>query len=512
MNGSMSKSILCVAAAVAVSTASVVSAEPKISISVQETEMRDVLKFISEQSGAGIVISPDVSTKTLDINLQDVGLDEALDVILKPYGCGYRKVGKTVVVDKLENLDRLNAVEPLVATVITLKYLDAQGVSDIVTGLLSERGSVKVLRNMQQLGWAFGASGEEDNTGKLDRKTGDDKEEGAPSKTIIVSDTPSVVTRIRDVIDVLDIQPKQIEIRSFFVEFSNDASRDIGVQWGLNKDSGEYQSGGLTTSTNLISSVVNPASGTAFDSASQGMLFGLVRPSGYMDIAMQLSAMEEDEDVNVLSAPRIVTTENQEATILVGEKYPIITSKSDGDTGQITVTLDYFERIGIQLNVIPQICDNNQISMVIHPAVTSFEETVNATIIDTSGNSSQLATPFPRINTREAETRLTVDDGQTIAIGGLVNERDVDGVQKVPLLGDIPFVGRLFRRDLTTSVKTELVILMNASVVGDHSSVADHLNGRIDESSDNLINYWKAQEMDAAADMVNIDASLSLEE
>lgn len=487
------KKIACLGA---VCVAGAVMAESTVSISVQDTEMRDVLKFISEQSGSSIVISPDVSTKTLDINLQDVELSEALDVILKPYGCGYRKVGSTVVVDKLDNLDRLCAVEPLVSTVVTLKYLDAKGVVEIVDGMLSNRGSVKMLTSDQKLGWDFVSAGENDGQGgKLDRAKAD--ESVSSSKILVVTDTPSVLTRIRDVINEVDIKPRQIEIRSFFVEFSNDAGTDIGVDWSVNKDSGEYNTGGTSTDTNDVSSLVNALAGTAFESAeSSGMSFGVLRESDYMDISVQLTALEKSEDANVLSAPRVVTQENQEASILVGEKYPIITSESDGDSGQITVELDYFERIGIQLNVIPQICDDNRISLVIHPAVSSLGETVNASIISTDGDSSQLATPFPRIFTREAETRLTVKDGEMVAIGGLVSEEESLGEEKVPLLGDIPLLGKLFRREYTSNDKTELVILMSATVQAEQSNVSAELNKRVDNSVQKVLGHWNENSMD----------------
>ncbi len=480
---------------VAAMAGSVVASET-VSISVQDTEMRSVLKFISEQSGTSIVISPDVSTKQLDINLKNVDLEEALDVILKPYGCGYRKVGETIVVDQLENLDRLTAVEPLVSDVVTLKFLDAKGVVEIVESMLTERGSVKMLKNEQKLGWDFASSGSDEGAGKLDRAT-DSEDENASSKTLVISDTPSNLTRIQDIINDIDVKPKQIEIKSYFVEFSNGAEKDIGVQWSLAKNDGEYTTGNLLPDGTTQNGTTI---GTDLGAAASGMLFGVVRNGGEYNVAAQLAAMQENEDVNVLSAPRIVTQENQEASILVGEKYPIISSDSDGESGTVTIELDYFERIGIQLNVIPQICDDSRISMVIHPAVTSLDSLVQASI-STPGTDKPINydTPFPIITTREAETRLTVQDGATVAIGGLVSERETVGEKKVPLLGDIPLVGRLFRRDITGNEKVELVILMNATVLDEsEASVVTELNDRVQNSETKLLSQWGSNDAPVA--------------
>jgi type IV pilus assembly protein PilQ len=468
----------------------------KVSISVQSTAMRDVLKFIAEQGDTSIVISPEVSDQLMDITIKDIPLEEALDVVLKPYGCGYTKIGKTVVVDRLDNLSRLAEVEPLVSRVFKLNYLDAKGVNRIVEGLMSDRGKAVVLTNVQQLGWQFAASSADAKMAKAERVKASKDSDEAASKTLVVTDTPSVLTRIQEVIDSIDVKPRQVEIRSHFVEFNTDFLRDIGVQWGVSKTSGEYQTGrllpsGAVQNTLLNSVLTGVPAGSAIDG---GLNVGLVR-EGDIGVDFLLNMAENNEGVNVLSAPRIVAQENQEAAIIVGRKVPIITTESEGQSGSISTKVEYYERIGIQLNVIPQICDDNRISMVIHPAVTEQDGVASAKIGSLGGSiESQIPlTEYPIIRTREAETRLITRSGETVSIGGLVLERNTEGVDKVPFLGDVPYLGRLFRRDVNHTEQIELVILLKATLMDELEVTTDAIDRRIDQANDEIISYWENQ-------------------
>ncbi|MCF7849616.1 MAG: type II and III secretion system protein, partial [Kiritimatiellales bacterium] len=169
-----------------------------------------------------------------------------------------------------------------------------------------------------------------------------------------------------------------------------------------------------------------------------------------------INLIQTDEDANILSAPRILTLDNQEATILVGEKFPIIKTdvSSSGGAQNIDTSLEYYENIGIQLNVIPQVCDGSYINMIVHPAVSEIKALV------TSGENE-----FPRLNVREAETQILLKSRDTAVIGGLQDERDKFTVKRVPFLGDIPYLGRLFRQEKTDKTKIELLIFIKASII-----------------------------------------------
>ncbi|MGE4357998.1 MAG: type II secretion system protein GspD, partial [Candidatus Omnitrophota bacterium] len=174
-----------------------------------------------------------------------------------------------------------------------------------------------------------------------------------------------------------------------------------------------------------------------------------------------LHALSEDVEANVLSAPRIMTLDNQEASILVGTKYPILKADVAGtETTTTTTTLDYFQDIGIQLNVVPQIVGNDYINMIIHPAVTSYSSTVEAK----SSEGTTLAS-YPIINTREAETQILVKNGETIAIGGLLKDVRSESRIGIPILSSIPLLGLLFQRKTIDTEKIDLLIFIRAFIV-----------------------------------------------
>jgi general secretion pathway protein D len=168
-----------------------------------------------------------------------------------------------------------------------------------------------------------------------------------------------------------------------------------------------------------------------------------------------MHALQENANANTLSAPRILTLNNQEATILVGTKYPILTSEVSSESGTtVTSTLDYYQDIGIQLNVVPQISGDKYINMVIHPAVTAY---------DTSNTVGTNA--YPVISTREAQTRVLLEDNQTIVIGGLLKDVKKKTNMGIPFLKDIPILGNLFGRDTNDTEKVDLLIFITATII-----------------------------------------------
>jgi type II secretory pathway component GspD/PulD (secretin) len=187
---------------------------------------------------------------------------------------------------------------------------------------------------------------------------------------------------------------------------------------------------------------------------------------GGTDFEVLLHALEERGDVNILSAPRILTQNNQEAAILVGEKFPIIESENNAGGSVSTVTstsLSYYENIGIQLNVIPQVCADEYINMIVHPTVSSIDG-FETGIVSTGGDTAT-GTRYPVLKVREAQTQILLKSEETVAIGGLQNEVNEESRYGVPLLMDIPFLGRLFRRDTTNTKKIDLLIMIKATIV-----------------------------------------------
>jgi type IV pilus secretin PilQ/predicted competence protein len=457
-----------------------------VTINVKDANISEVLKAYSLQTGQSIVIGPDVISENVNVSLNNIPWQEALDVTLKPYGFGYRVVGETIVVDRLENMVSVEGIEPLASKVFTLKYLDAYDIREVCEAQLTGRGKISILSNKGLPGWEFGggsssgrsASRAASTLGSAQRRKAEPIEK---SKTIIVTDVPSSITAIEGILEELDRLPSQVLIESRFMEIGTDALLDLGLDFATGAN-------GLTESGVQIANPdrqnawgveQNDSSGltpAAFDPLAEslsgqipynsGLQLLFSRVEGGTQFELLLHALEEDGDVNILSAPKVLTLDNQEAAILVGEKFPIIESDSTGSGtlgGNVSTSLDYYENIGIQLNVIPQVCDNEYINMIVHPVVSEIDGFVSG-VVSTSGDSGAL-TQYPRLKIREAQTQILLKSEDSAVIGGLQNERERESIHKVPILGDIPYLGRLFRRETTKSEKIDLLIFIKATII-----------------------------------------------
>jgi type II secretory pathway component GspD/PulD (secretin) len=448
-----------------------------VTINVKNANISEVLKAYSLQTGQSIVVGPDVVSDNVNVRLNNIPWADALDVILKPYGFGYRVVGDTIVISKLENIITVEGIEPLVSKVFNLGFCDAYDIKEIVEAQLTERGKYTILETKGLPGWEFGGDGQNGAAVESGVRNRKQREQIQKSKTFVVSDVPSAITRIGTIIKEIDLMPQQVLIEAKFLEISSGGLSDIGLDYiqGL-ENVEDYTDGGgsLTVSpVDQVLKLLNPSTGypNPLATAAAG---GYSQDSG---ISLSHSVLDDwgaemafafivnDDDSNLLSSPKILTLNNQEAAILVGQKYPIIDSQnnSSGGSAITSTSLDYYENIGIQLNVIPQVCADNYINMVVHPAVSEIESFEAGTV--TAGTGVQSGTRYPILKIREAETQIMLKSHNTAVIGGLQTERDKETVKKVPFLGDIPFIGRLFRRETITSEKIDLLIFIKASIV-----------------------------------------------
>ncbi len=430
-----------------------------VSIHVDGGTLRQVLNAFSMQTQRNVVIGPEVTAEGVSIHLNNVRWDEALDVILKPYGFGYRKVGDTVVVSKLDKLASLSAVELLETKVFNLQYLDASDVQDLIKGQLSPRGSISVASARGQTGWAFSsmAGNSSDaavSLGKLARQVDTaEKDTGTQgkSKTLIVTDVPGNLARVASVLAEVDQMQQQVLVEARIME----------VDAALVKQSGlDFKRMAFLLGGNAAGQSIDGGPSDPFDLGVND--FNAAGYSGQMTALATINLLQQDDDTKVLSAPRILTLNNQEATIIVGQKFPIIKTSinnSGNDNPTKTTELDYYENSGIQLNVVPQICDDNYINMIVHPTVSSFIG--YETVLD----QGESLVRYPIIDVREAETQILLKTGETGVIGGLLQERTKAGIQKIPVLGSIPLIGRLFRNETADNQTIDLLIFLTATIV-----------------------------------------------
>jgi type IV pilus secretin PilQ/predicted competence protein len=449
-----------------------------VTINVKNANISEVLKAYSLQTGQSIVVGPDVVSDNVNVRLNNIPWEEALDVILKPYGFGYRVMGDTIVISKLENIITVEGIEPLVSKVFNLGFCDAYDIKAIVEAQLSERGRYTILETKGLPGWEFGGDGKNGAAVESGVRNRKQREQIQKSKTFVVTDVPSALSRIANIIEKIDIMPQQVLIEAKFLEISSGGLSDIGLDYvqGLENIEDYTQSGGSALTVSPVDDVLKLLNGSSGypNPLNMGAAGGYSQDSGITlshsvlddwGAEMAFAFIVNDEDSNLLSSPKILTLNNQEAAILVGQKYPIIDSQnnSSGGSALTSTSLDYYENIGIQLNVIPQVCADNYINMVVHPAVSEIDSFEAGTV--TAGTGVQSGTRYPILKIREAETQIMLKSHNTAIIGGLQTERDKETVKKVPFLGDIPFIGRLFRRETVTLEKIDLLIFIKASIV-----------------------------------------------
>ena len=445
-------------------------------------------KAVNDSKRVNIVVAPEVEG-LVTVDLRDITWEAALEAVLKMYDYGYEWIGKDIImVSTLEKITQKRELEaqaaqqePLETVSYKLKFLDARDVKELIASQLTARGKVTILETEVQKGWkARGGflvsttSDSEDESGFSRAK----RKGGARPRTnlMVITDTKSNVRKILATIKEIDLMPKQVLIEARIMEVAKDKLRDIGFDFatgstGVTGTRAEAHPNSVNTRYegsmlgNITPSVFGPkaAGVTGVTPYSAGLEFIFRKYTGSQFEAI-LHALAEDVNTNTLSAPRIVTLDSQEAYIMVGEARPIIKSEIEASENSVGISksLDDYQRLGIELNVVPQICDDKYINLIIYPSVTSSSENVDAT--------SQIGTAvttdsYPIILVRETQTQILMKDGETIAIGGLLKDVKKEGVIKVPILGDIPLLGLLFQRKTSDTEKIDLVIFITVKIL-----------------------------------------------
>ncbi|MCP4653386.1 MAG: hypothetical protein GY858_08415 [Candidatus Omnitrophica bacterium] len=456
------------------------------SLKFKDADISVVLQAIAQKATkdgkhVNIIIAPEVEGP-VTVDLKDVNWQTALDAVLKIYDYSYEWVGKDIVmVTTLERLaekrekEALAAQqEPLETFTYRLIYLDAHDIETMIRPQLTPRGKITVLDIASQKGWrARGGFDTQSGAGQFERAQ---RETGARprTKTLIITDTKSNIRTLLDAIKKIDIMPKQILIETRFMEVNKDVLRDIGLDYGTGatgdgsvqgfNSSDTKVGGGTISSDGVAPSIFNARSSINGSSPYGSGLEFVFRKLNGTEFQIALHALEEDVHTNTLSAPRVLTLDGQEAYIMVGEKRPIIESSisSSETTVAINKNLGYYQNLGIELNVVPQICGDNFVNMVIYPSVTSSSSDVTAR---SQIGDSYSDDDYPIITVRETQTQVLMKDGETISIGGLLKDVKSESVYKVPFLSSIPFFGKLFQRETNDTEKIDLIIFITVRIM-----------------------------------------------
>ncbi|MEP6503983.1 MAG: type IV pilus secretin PilQ family protein, partial [Betaproteobacteria bacterium] len=435
----------------------------RLSLNFQSIEIRSLLQIIADFSDFNVVTS-DTVTGTVTLRLKDVPWDQALDIILQSKGLDKRRSGNVLLIapkDELaakEQVDleakkKVADLEPVHTQAFQLNYTKADDVARALIGtsgvgssrLLSPRGSVLSEPRTNQL---------------------------------FVSDIPSKLEEVQAMIVRIDIPSRQVMIEARIVEASDNFGRALGVKLGaadlrgLSGGTSGYNVGGsqyvgiggnynaVSTQTGQTTSTTIPMADTQFVSfgANAGAVsstataatiaLSLFSASASRFLNLELSALEEDGSGRIISSPRVITADQVQAVVEAGEELPYQQATSSGATSVS------FQKANIRLQVTPQITPEGNVILDVD---------VNK---DSVGRSTSAGFA---IDTKHVKTTALVENGGTVVLGGLFQQNDSNVVDKVPFLGDIPFLGNLFKKTTKLSTRTELLIFITPRIISDRT-------------------------------------------
>jgi general secretion pathway protein D len=277
------------------------------------------------------------------------------------------------------------------------------------------------------------------------------------NNALVLSGPPALLDNMQEVIGKLDIRRSQVLVEAVIVELNQELANKLGVQWNT-----DFQSNGVQAATNFglaptATSTTNPLS-----LLSSGLTLGYYRNGSLRAL---LNALATTNDANVLSTPSVMTLDNQEAQIIVGSNIPVVTGEATGTTSSTDQPFTTFERkdIGVTLKITPQINSGDAVTLEIMQEVQTVADTANSSL----ANAKDIVT-----NKRSITTKVLVNDDTTIVLGGLISNQDQQMVSKVPILGDMPLIGRLFRSTSNKVTKQNLMVFIHPTIV-DSGAVAD---------------------------------------
>ena len=411
----------------------------KLSLNFQDIEVRSVLQLLADFTDKNIVVS-DTVKGNITLRLKDVPWDQALDIVLETKGLAMRSNGNVIWIAPASELEakeqremeahkRKQALEPLVTEYISVNYAKVEELAGLVKSsagkdegsLLSKRGSVSV-----------------------DKRT----------NTLLVQDTADRVSEIRAMVKTLDVSVRQVSVESRIVIASDEFSKDLGTRFGVTQFGKNLSTSGSLASTSSMSNDLLGGSGNVglpslndrlnvnmpVPGAAK-MAFSILSKDYLIDL--ELSALQAENKGEIVSTPRVVTADKKKAMIEQGVEIPYKTVSSSGTKVQ-------FKKAVLSLEVTPQITPDEHVIMDLKVS----QDTVGA-IYD----------GVPSINTREVNTQVLVENGQTVVLGGVHEEINSEKIDKVPVLGDVPIIGKLFQRTFKRDNKRELLIFVTPKIL-----------------------------------------------
>lgn len=417
----------------------------KLSLNFQDIDVRSVLQLIADFTNLNLVAS-DTVQGGITLRLQNVPWDQALDLVLKTKGLDKRKIGNVLLVapadeiaarerQELESQKQIAELAPLRRELLQVNYAKAADIAKLFTSVTSadakvdERGSITV-----------------------DERT----------NNIIAYQTQDRLDELRRIVAQLDIPVRQVMIEARIVEANVDYDKSLGVRWGGSiQNKGNWNTSGVSNGTGGSATIGTPGGtntnssfvdmGTAANTSGLGIAF--ITDNVLLDL--ELTAMEKTGNGEIVSQPKVVTSDKETAKILKGTEIPYQEASSSGATSVS------FKEASLSLEVTPQITPDNRIIMEVK--VTKDEPDYLNKLND-----------VPPIKKNEVNAKVLVNDGETIVIGGVFSNTQSKVVDKVPFLGDVPYLGRLFRRDVVSEKKSELLVFLTPRIMNNQAIAVSH--------------------------------------
>ncbi|MFT7673647.1 MAG: type IV pilus assembly protein PilQ, partial [Gammaproteobacteria bacterium] len=415
----------------------------RLSLNFQDIEVRSVLQLLADFTGLNLVVSDSVQGN-LTLRLKNVPWDQAMDIILKTKGLAQRRSGNVILIAptdeitareklELESRKQVEELERLRTEFVKVNYAKAEDMAELLNqkdnAILSPRGSVSV-----------------------DIRT----------NTLLVKDTNSSLVNVRQLLAELDIPVRQVLIETRVVIANDDFSKELGVRFGVaNNSYGGNQAGdGAVVSGDIFginNSLGTSGGGEAFDALNVNL--PVQNPAGTFALAlaklpfgtlleMELSAAQVEGRGEVVSSPRVITADSHTARIEQGVEIPYL----ELDEGKATLK---FRKAVLSLEVTPQITPDDRVIMDLDVHKDSRGEDVSFG----EGISA------PSIDTREVQSQLLVDNGQTVVLGGIYETEQITQVTRVPFFSDLPIIGNLFKSTSNIDDRSELLIFVTPKIL-----------------------------------------------
>ncbi|HFX0592420.1 TPA: type IV pilus secretin PilQ [Pseudomonas aeruginosa] len=425
----------------------------KLSLNFQDIDVRSVLQLIADFTDLNLVAS-DTVQGNITLRLQNVPWDQALDLVLKTKGLDKRKLGNVLLVapadeiaarerQELEAQKQIAELAPLRRELIQVNYAKAADIAKLFQSVTSDGGQ----------------EGKEGGRGSI---TVDDR-----TNSIIAYQPQERLDELRRIVSQLDIPVRQVMIEARIVEANVGYDKSLGVRWGGAYHKGNWrgygrqgrqyrdQGRGRHELRPDRRQLYFPHHGNqppfvdiGAKDATSGIGIGFITDNIILDL--QLSAMEKTGNGEIVSQPKVVTSDKETAKILKGQEVPYQEASSSGATSTS------FKEAALSLEVTPQITPDNRI-------IVEVKVTKDAPDFDRALNG------VPPINKNEVNAKILVNDGETIVIGGVFSNTQSKSVDKVPFLGDLPYLGRLFRRDTVSDVKNELLVFLTPRIMNNQA-------------------------------------------